>query len=207
MSAVTDREGMRPPGVDHPSLVPALLLADSLSSSTGTAPSHRRVRRSVRDWVVDISLFLLSLGLGLIFLAEAANRRDPPPDALLLADLVAGTLACLLLWGRRRWPVGVALVLAAIGTFSDMAAIAVLTGLFTVAVHRTWQTVVVVAAANFAALSVYVRLRPDPEIPWPVFTALCVVVTAAAIAWGMFVRARPGWSAPVPDRPWRTCAR
>ncbi|MGY2066315.1 response regulator [Blastococcus sp. SYSU DS0619] len=190
MSAVTDREGLRPPGVDHPSLVPALLLADSLSPGTGPAPSHRRVRRSVRDWVVDVSLFLLSLGLGLLFIAEAASRRDPPPDLLLLADLVAGTLACLLLWGRRRWPVGVALVLAAIGTFSDMAAIAVMTALFTVAVHRTWRTVAAVAAANLAALAVYVQLRPDPELPWPVFTALGVVLLAAATAWGMFVRAR-----------------
>ncbi|MGY2129801.1 sensor histidine kinase [Blastococcus sp. SYSU DS0617] len=175
------------PGVDHPSLVPALLLADSLSPA---AEPRGRVRRSLRDWLVDVGLFLFAVGLGLLFVGEAASRPVPPPDGLLLADLVAGTLGCFLLWGRRRWPVGVALVLALIGTFSDMGSIAVLTALFTVAVHRTWRTVLLVAAADLAAFLVYVRLRPDPDLPPLVFLGLGVALTAAVVAWGMFVRAR-----------------
>ena len=55
------------PGVDHPSLVPALLLADSLSPD-GDGDARPPVRRSVRDWVVDVALFLTSIGLGLLLL-------------------------------------------------------------------------------------------------------------------------------------------
>ena len=54
---------LRPhPGVDHPSLVPALLLADSLSPGAADDGSPRPVRRSVRDWFVDVVLFLSAVG-------------------------------------------------------------------------------------------------------------------------------------------------
>lgn len=177
-----------PPGIDHPSLVPALLLADSLSPEA--ADGRRRVPRSVRDWVVDVALFLVAVVAGLLAFAEAAGRAAPPSDGLLFLDLVAGSLACLLLWARRRWPVGLALLLTVPGAFSDMAGFAVLISLFTVAVHRTWQPVAVVTAANLASFAVYLRLRPDPELPTPAFLAIGTVATAAVVAWGMFVRAR-----------------
>ena len=146
-------------GVDHPSLVPALLLADSLSHGTD-GDARRPVRRSVRDWVVDVALFLSALGLGLLLLFESTNRADPPSDGVLLVDLVAGLIGCLVLWGRRRWPVAVAVVLALVGAFSATAGVACLIALFTVAVHRTWRTVLVLGAVNLAAFVVYDRLRP-----------------------------------------------
>jgi signal transduction histidine kinase len=187
VSTATGEAAPRPPGVDHPSFVPALLLADSLSPG---GDDGRRVRRSVRDWVVDVALFLIAVVAGLLAFAEAANRPEPPPDGLLLLDLVVGSLACLLLWGRRRWPVAVALVLVVPGAFSDMAGFAVLISLFTVAVHRTWQPVLVVTTANLASLAVYLQLRPDPDLPTAAFAAIGFVATAAVVAWGMFVRAR-----------------
>ncbi len=83
-----------------------------------------------------------------------------------------------------------AVVLALIGAFSAMAGIAVLAALFTVAVHRTWRTVLLVAVLNVATFVVYERWRPDPELPWPLSFALGLALTAAVVAWGMFVRAR-----------------
>jgi signal transduction histidine kinase len=179
-----------PPGVDHPSLVPALLLADALSSGADADGTRRPVRRSVRDWVVDVSVFLAAVGLGLLLLAESTARPDPPSDGLLFADLVAGSIGCVLLWGRRRWPVAVALVLALVGAFSAMSAAACLIALFTVAVHRSWRTVLVLSLVGLVPFAVYERLRPDPELPAPVSFAVGVVLTAAIVAWGMFVRAR-----------------
>ncbi|MGY2077491.1 sensor histidine kinase [Blastococcus sp. SYSU DS0828] len=190
MSTAIGQARSGPAGVDHPSFVPARLLADSLSPDAGPERPRGRVRRSLRDWVVDLSLFVLSVGLGLVFVGEALSRPSPPPDRLLLADLVAGSLGCALLWGRRRWPVAVALVLALLGTFSDMAGVAILISLFTVAVHRAWPSVLGVAAVNLASLAVYVRLRPDPDLSPLVLAGLVVVATAAVVAWGMFVRAR-----------------
>lgn len=176
-------------GVDHPSLVPALLLADSLSPDDGGG-EPQPVRRSVRDWVVDVALFLSAVGLGLLLLLESTNRARPPSDGLLVADLVVGLIGCLLLWGRRRRPVAVAVVLAVVGAFSATGGVAVLIALFTVAVHRTWRTVLLIGALNLATFVVYDHFRPDPELPRMLTLALGAVLTAAVVAWGMFVRAR-----------------
>ena len=67
---------------------------------------------------------------------------------------------------------------------------ACLFALFTVAVHRTWRPVVLIAALNFVAFTVYDQFRPDPELPWLLTLALGAALTAAVVAWGMFVRAR-----------------
>lgn len=177
------------PGVDHPSLVPALLLADSLSPGAD-GEEQQRVRRSVRDWLVDVALFLSAVGLGLLLLLESTYREQPPSDGVLAADLLLGLLGCLVLWGRRRHPVGLAVVLAVLSAFSATVGVACLIALFTVAVHRTWRTVLLVAAANIAAFAVYDHFRPDPELPWLLTQALGAALTAAVVAWGMFVRAR-----------------
>ncbi|RBY84807.1 sensor histidine kinase [Blastococcus sp. TF02A-26] len=174
-----------------------MLLADSLSADAGRA---RPVRRSVRDWVVDVAVFVLAVGCGLLLVAGATAGPQPPQDGVLFADLVLGSAGCLALWARRRWPVGLALALAAIGTFSDMGAVAVLIALFTVAVHRTWRTVLAVTAVNMLSVLVYAFIRPDPELPWGVFLALGVALTAAVVAWGMFVRARRQLVASLRDR-------
>jgi signal transduction histidine kinase len=184
------------PGLEHPSLVPAQLLADpgsvpergpDTAASTGSA---RRVHRSVRDWVVDVTCFVLAVLGGAVFVGMALSETPPPPDTLVFADIAAGGIGCLLLWWRRRWPVPVAVVLALIGSFSDMASVAVLIALFTVAVHRRLPTVLALSALNLAAFVVYTVLRPATDVPYLVMLGFGVLMTAAVVAWGMFVRAR-----------------
>jgi signal transduction histidine kinase len=177
--------------------VPAQLLADLdadldagvTSAPRGGRPRHR-VRRSVRDWVVDVLVFLVALLFGAVSVGIALSHPTPPPDPLVAADVVAGLVACGALWLRRRWPVEVAVGLAVIGTFSDMAGAAVLIALFTVAVHRRWPTVLAVAAVGLAGFGVYAVVRPIEGMSTLVFLALGVALTAAVVAWGMFVRAR-----------------
>jgi signal transduction histidine kinase len=182
-------------GIEHPSLVPAQLLADldlepGGDGGAGSGAPRRRVRRSVRDWVVDVLVFVAALLLGVGAVGIALAEPTPPPDPLVAVDVVTGTIACLLLWLRRRWPVGVALAVIVIGTLSDMAGAAVLIALFTVAVHRRWPTVLAVAAASLASFGVYVVIRPVEGMSPALFLALGVALTAAVIAWGLFVRAR-----------------
>jgi signal transduction histidine kinase len=174
-------------GLEHPSLVPAQLL-----TGAGRAPGRpgRRVHRSVRDWTVDLTAFVVSVLMGLVLVGTALSSASPPPDGLLVADVVFGSLGCAALWFRRRWPVGVALGLCLVAGFSDMGAIACLIALFTVAVHRRWPTVAAVNAVGLASFGVYVVLRPDPDLPTWVAALMGVVLTAAVVAWGMFVRAR-----------------
>ena len=177
-----------PSGLEHPSFVPAQLLAAADLAPAGERAG--RVRRSVRDWVVDTTVFVLALAVGLVLLGTAVEAEHPPADGLAFADLVFGTLGCAALWLRRRWPVQLALVLAVLSTFSDIAGVAGTIALFTVAVHRRWPTVAVVTAVNLGCLGVYLLLRPDPDLPWWVLGILGTVGTAAVVAWGMFVRAR-----------------
>jgi signal transduction histidine kinase len=139
---------------------------------------------------VDITCFLVAVGTGAVFVGVALSDTPPPSDGLVSADVVAGSIACLLLWGRRRWPVQVAVVAALIGCFSDMASAAVLIALFTVAVHRRLPTVLAVAALNLAAFVLYTVLRPTTDVPYYVVLGFGVLMTAAVAAWGMFVRAR-----------------
>jgi signal transduction histidine kinase len=177
--------------VDHPSLIPALLLADSLGGPDGEAGGTRGpMPRSVRDWVVDVSLVLLALAFGALVVMDAAIHPVPPPSPLLVADLATGVLGCLLLWWRRRWPVGIALLLAAIATYSDMVSGAVLIALFTVAVHRPLRTLLIVTGANLASFVVYVVVRAGVDGPQPMVVLIGLVLTAAVVAWGLFVRAR-----------------
>jgi signal transduction histidine kinase len=155
-----------------------------------TAERETPHQRSRRDWVVDTVAFLIALLAGAFLLAVAADSRADFPRALLVADLVAGSIACLALWLRRRWPVAVAIALAVPAAFSDMASPAALVMLFTVAVHRRWPPVLAVVAAHVVAGAVYFTARPDPTVPLPISVGFAVVVSASAVAWGMFVRAR-----------------
>jgi signal transduction histidine kinase len=168
-------------GPELPGLLPSALL--------GEAVDGRPPRRSVRDWIVDGTAFLLAAGVGtmLFFLQPDVETA---PDLLILADVVAGVLAILALWWRRRWPVQLAIVVGVASVFSALAAMASAILLFTVAVHRRASVVAGVAALSLAAGVAFVRVRPDPSIPLWVQAAINLPIVAAVVAWGMFVRAR-----------------
>ena len=89
---------------------------------------------------MDTLLFLLAV---LAWLLTTANRLEASTEVapawlfdLDQVDQVAGALGCLGLWLRRRWPVGLALTLVALSTFSETVAGAMVVALFTVAIHR-----------------------------------------------------------------------
>jgi signal transduction histidine kinase len=107
--------------------------------------------------------------------------------ALLTADLVGGSLCCLALWLRRRWPVGVALFIAPISAFSTLAAGAAIVAIFGLGVRRPFRTVVPIVALFLAMVPVYLQVRAEVEPAEAVITAFAM---AAAVGFGMYVRAR-----------------
>jgi signal transduction histidine kinase len=145
--------------------------------------------RSLRDWFVDVVCFLLAIVGGLIIFGTAADIHTAP-TALLALDAVFGSLACLSMWWRRRWPVQIGIVLGVISCFSAMSQVAATIALFTVALHRPARAVAVVGGVQLAAGLAYIALRPDPTSSVWVVVAFLLLVMAATIAWGMFVRAR-----------------
>jgi signal transduction histidine kinase len=153
------------------------------------ARAGRRPRRTVRDWIVDFSCFLLAVMVGAVAIeALVANPHVPP--WLAAVDQVVGALACAAVWLRRRWPLGLAVAMTPVTFVSDTAGGAGLIALFTLAVHRPFRYVAWVGGINAALAPLYYWLRPDEEVPYLVIVLFAVLLTVATVGWGMFVRAK-----------------
>ncbi|GGT00353.1 MULTISPECIES: sensor histidine kinase [Streptomyces] len=148
----------------------------------------RRPRRTARDWVVDFSCFLLAVFIGL--LSADSLRHEDLPDGYAALDQVLGALACAAVWLRRRWPVGLAVAMVPVAFLSNTAGGAGVVALFTLAVHRPFRYVAWAGGVSVALLPVFYRLRPDPDVPYVGAVASGVLLTAAMVGWGMFVRSK-----------------
>jgi signal transduction histidine kinase len=158
---------------------PAITLA-------GPAP-----RRRPRDWIVDSLLFLAAVVFGLLVVGGwLESSTVPDPGWLFTLDVAAGAVGCAALWLRRRWPVGLALFLIALATFSETVAGAMVVGLFTVAIHRPPRTTAAVFALSVLAALVYVVVRPEPGTPSLLLFLIGVIVQGAAVGWGLFIHSR-----------------
>lgn len=150
---------------------------------------HRRTRR---DWVVDSALFSAALvyGFGWALYLQSLPRVSAWQ---LLLDQVLGLLACLLLWLRRRWPVLVAGLIIPMSAYGDLADGALVVALFTVAIHCRARVTGLVAIGDVLVLGCYIAIRwslgpPEADItPWLGYT---LILHAASIGWGLFIRKR-----------------
>jgi signal transduction histidine kinase len=145
--------------------------------------------RTVRDWAVDVFGFVLASALGALTLgADLSDHADAWPTSHIVVDIVCGSLACLALWWRRRWPFGVALAGVLLGTFSMSATVAGLVALFSLAVHRSVRPTLVAAALWIPTSLIFVIYSGRSDAPTVILVAVALVLAAATS--GMFVRAR-----------------
>jgi signal transduction histidine kinase len=145
-----------------------------------------RVRRSRRDWIVDSVLFVLAILFGGAALHETTHDGFEAP--LLIVDAIGGAVLCLGLWGRRRWPFGLALAATPILAISSSAGPAGAITLFTVAAHCRWQRALVIAAVQYATLPIYRAVQPDGSDMGSYLES--ALATAAIVSVGMLLRAR-----------------
>lgn len=159
--------------------------------SRALLPSPVRVRRTGRDWTVDVVCFLVAVIGGWLFLwGTFAQSVQPPGEPYVVTDAVLGVVAGVSLWWRRRWPVAVAVGTTVLSVAFAAPAIASVIALFTVAVHRRLPIVAPIAVAQLISSFVFAALVPQRENPFWVQATTGVLLQSAVIAWGMFVRAR-----------------
>lgn len=182
-------------GPEHPWLLPALLYAEPVDGR-----GSGRIRRSPRDWIVDLTAFLIAAAVAALSGVAEYVAHPPTPPALLVIDLVLAVLAPLSLWLRRRWPVGLALVLVALSAFSQPVVVAAAVAVATVAVHR--RSALAVAVGALLVLAAMIRLLIVPHYPLPYWLLIMVAVlaTAATTASAMFTRAHRQLTRSLADR-------
>ena len=162
---------------------PASLPAGDLTRPDSTGPRTRR------DRAVDAAACLIAAVLGALFLSPTLRDPVEPLSTMqVVVDVSCGALACVALWWRRRWALGVALTCLLLGTFSSSATPAGLLALFSLAVHRPVRSSLLVAALWIPSLLLFAVYSPttDPVTVFVQVTPLALGVTA----WGMFIRAR-----------------
>jgi signal transduction histidine kinase len=144
-------------------------------------------RRTARDWVVDVVMFFVALGLGGAVLTDTWPNHAGWTRAL---DIVVGIAACLALWVRRTHPVGVAVSTVVASMFFALAAGAGLMALFNAAIRAPRRALLGITALALAGSAVFPALyRGDRSYDW-LELFLGVLLTVVVIGWGLFVRAQ-----------------
>ena len=162
-------------------VVPTSVVAPTLADEVGP--------RTGRDWAVDVVAFVVAVVLGGLTVSMARHDVvNPLTGTDLVIDVACGSLCCLALWWRRRWPVAVALASVALGAFSTSATIPGLLALSSLAVHRSARPVVLIASLWLPSAVVYAAYSQRTDT-WSVLLLMAAMVVAST-AWGMFVRAR-----------------
>lgn len=172
------------PGLDHPSFIPAALMPDPDADLPANRP------RTTRDWLVDATAFVVAVALGIAFFEAANIELDQTPTlGHRMIDYGFGALAWIALWWRRRWPVGVALVLLVPAMFSVSSSAALVVAVFTVAVHRPFRVSIPVVGLHLVAAAIFAAIH-DSLDPFEIEMAWSFGIYAVAVAWASFVRAR-----------------
>ncbi len=158
----------------------------------------RSSRARLRDRVVDVSCVTISVLVAALFVAGAMDVRGAT-GAYLISSMLLTAVGCVAIWWRRRWPVGVALLLLPIGAYTEFVAGASLISVFTVAVHRRARVTWALVAAGCVASIPYSILRPDPALEERgadaaglslMGIAMTLVLLLPVVGWGISVRAR-----------------
>jgi signal transduction histidine kinase len=140
---------------------------------------------------VDVLCVVLSvLGGAFLFVVEQTSRDVGMPLAVSTIDIACGVIGAVAIWFRRRWPVGVAVLLLVPSAVSTSVSIAAAIAAFTLVVHRPLRIAVPITLAYLLATISYVFVHPDASSDWWLQTIFSVAFTSAIFAWGMFVRAR-----------------
>src|SRR5215207_8657583 len=143
-------------------------------------------RRTARDWIVDVALFLFAAVLGVVLLAETWDEHGTLAAVL---DIVAGIVSLAALWVRRSRPVAVAVLTLLLAVFSGLAAGASLVALFNAALRAPRRSLAGIVALSVPPAVVFPLIYPTDD-PYATQLIVGTLLTIVVIGWGLFARAR-----------------
>jgi signal transduction histidine kinase len=148
-----------------------------------------RRRRTLGDWAADAGAVAAGALLGAFFLW--ASLEDPPSSRQpLFAEFLIGGAACVALFLRRRWPVGLMLVLIVAGLVSSVALGPIFVALFNVAIRRSWRVTAVVTALHIVPVATVWALAPVTPQQYREAVGAVLLLDATMVASGMLVRSQ-----------------
>ncbi|MGW0434312.1 sensor histidine kinase [Micromonospora sp. NPDC003197] len=149
-------------------------------------------RWSTRELIAGLRYAVVGVGVGAFFalIARVSDPADDYPPLVLEAAVLVVVSVGLARWRRGRGLVPFTLVLVPVSMVFAGVIGAVMVGLFSIAVRRSWQVTAAVGAVHMSTLVVVFWLATeDPQAFWE-SVAIFLALDAALIASGMFVRSQ-----------------
>ncbi|KRA38136.1 MULTISPECIES: histidine kinase [unclassified Nocardioides] len=143
-------------------------------------------------WYSHVWRYVLALLIGLLTWVSVVQGQFNDHRWLLVADILVGIVALVLVWWRRRWPMTIAVVTVLLTPLTSIGAGAIMLATVSVATRRHWWQVIVLGTLNLAMTWVYYQVQPVSSTSDPswLIAVFIVVFVAAALAWGMFIGSR-----------------
>lgn len=160
--------------------------------ATFAAPGQPPLGRVGHAWRIAVCV-----GLGLVlFTVEVGSPTEIPPapswvrPLLWLDLLVLGPATWVLLAFHRRFPMPVAVAVTLFGTLSTLSAPASLLCLVSISARRRPREIAAMVVLALATGGITLAVYPDTATPLWVQCALIILLTAASVAFGMYLGAR-----------------
>ncbi|MCF6376847.1 histidine kinase [Nocardioides KLBMP 9356] len=151
-------------------------------AASETQPPLRWVDHAWRDAICVVFSAVVWLNV-----AEVEWREH---RTLFVVEVVLGAAAFVLVHFRRRAPVPIALVIAAMSAASGIAAGPATLAAVSVATRRHLPQVLVVGAANFAAAQTWTTIAPLVDNDELITLLVNLVVNAGMMGWGLYIGSR-----------------
>jgi signal transduction histidine kinase len=141
-------------------------------------------RRSARDWLVDVLMYVIAVGVGVVVLADSWEQHS---DWMLLLDVGLGLAALVLLWWRRARPTAVGVATAAASIVSGLAAGPALLGAFNVALRGSRRGILAVVGVTALVVVLFPLIYP-PADGYLLNVLVGVLLMAVVFGWGLLAR-------------------
>jgi signal transduction histidine kinase len=143
-----------------------------------------RGRRSVRDWIVDVTMFVLALGIGVLVLQDTWSDHS---DVQAVLDIVLGAVAALSLWWRRSHPAAVGAFAGVLSLVSALANGAGVMAFFNAALRTSGRTLAALVGLAIVNSLVFPLVYPGADA-YVAQLLVGLLITGVVFGWGLFVR-------------------